>query len=125
MYAIRSYYADKFWGLIGTHLPEDEDLDCYAKKILQISTGIEDVYLKQFKTFGVITSYSIHYTKLYEYYPLINNFNLLKLIQFKKQCSQNTIIHCSVSWRNYATLQARYEDLKIDLAEWHRFLALG
>jgi GAF domain-containing protein len=25
----------------------------------------------------------------------------------------------------YATLQARYEDLKIDLAEWHRFLALG
>ena len=25
----------------------------------------------------------------------------------------------------YATLQARYEDLKIDLAEWYRFLALG
>lgn len=25
----------------------------------------------------------------------------------------------------YAALQARYEDLKIDLAEWHRFLALG
>ena len=25
----------------------------------------------------------------------------------------------------YATLQDRYEDLKIDLAEWHRFLALG
>ena len=25
----------------------------------------------------------------------------------------------------YATLQVRYEDLKIDLAEWHRFLALG
>jgi GAF domain-containing protein len=25
----------------------------------------------------------------------------------------------------YATLKARYEDLKIDLAEWHRFLALG
>jgi GAF domain-containing protein len=25
----------------------------------------------------------------------------------------------------YATLQARYEDLKLDLAEWYRFLALG
>jgi GAF domain-containing protein len=25
----------------------------------------------------------------------------------------------------YATLQARYEDLKLDVADWHRFLALG
>jgi GAF domain-containing protein len=27
--------------------------------------------------------------------------------------------------RLYAALQARYEDLKLDVAEWHRFLALG
>ncbi len=27
--------------------------------------------------------------------------------------------------RLYAALQARYEDLKLDMAEWHRFLALG
>ena len=25
----------------------------------------------------------------------------------------------------YATLRSSYEDLKVDLAEWHRFLALG
>ncbi|MGQ9668016.1 MAG: GAF domain-containing protein, partial [Anaerolineae bacterium] len=25
----------------------------------------------------------------------------------------------------YASLRARYEDLKIDLADWYRFLALG
>ena len=25
----------------------------------------------------------------------------------------------------YAALQERYEDLKLDLAEWYRFLALG
>jgi hypothetical protein len=25
----------------------------------------------------------------------------------------------------YAALQARYEDVKLDVAEWHRFLALG
>jgi GAF domain-containing protein len=27
--------------------------------------------------------------------------------------------------RLYAALQARYEDIKLDVAEWHRFLALG
>ena len=44
--------SDKYWGLIGTHLPTEEDLDAYAKKILQIATGLEDIYLKQVKTFG-------------------------------------------------------------------------
>jgi GAF domain-containing protein len=27
--------------------------------------------------------------------------------------------------RLYAALQARYEDMRLDVAEWHRFLALG
>jgi len=44
--------AGNYWGLIGTHLPTDEDLDTYAKKILNVATGIDDVYLKQVKVFG-------------------------------------------------------------------------
>lgn len=44
--------TDDYWGLIGTHLPVDEDLDGYAKKILQVATGIDDIYLTQVKTFG-------------------------------------------------------------------------
>ena len=44
--------SDKLWGLIGMHLPIDEDLDKYAKKLLQITTGLDNVYLKQVHTFG-------------------------------------------------------------------------
>lgn len=44
--------ANNYWGLIGTHLPTEEDLDGYAKKILQIATGLEDIYLTQVHTFG-------------------------------------------------------------------------
>lgn len=41
--------SDKYWGLIGTHLPTEEDLDDYAKKILQTATGLEEIYLNKFK----------------------------------------------------------------------------
>ena len=64
--------SDNFWGLIGTHLPYEEDLDGYAKKILQISTGLDDIYLKQVKTFGA-TERVPHYRVItVAYYALIN-----------------------------------------------------
>lgn len=63
---------DNYWGLIGSHLPEDEDLDCFAKKILKTATGLDDVYLKQLKTFGA-TGRVPHYRVLtVAYYALIN-----------------------------------------------------
>ena len=64
--------SDRFWGLIGTHLPAEEDLDGYAKKILQITTGIDDIYLKQVQTFGA-TKRVPHFRVLtVAYYALIN-----------------------------------------------------
>ena len=64
--------TDDFWGLIGTHLPAEEDLDRYAKKILQITTGFENIYLTQVGTFGA-TKRVPHYRVLtVAYYGLIN-----------------------------------------------------
>ncbi len=64
--------SDNFWGLIGTHLPTEEDLDGYAKKILQTTTGINNVYLKQVQTFGA-TKRVPHFRVLtVVYYALIN-----------------------------------------------------
>lgn len=64
--------SDDFWGLIGTHLPTEEDLDGYAKKILQITTGLDEVYLTQVRTFGA-TKRVPHYRVLtIAYYALIN-----------------------------------------------------
>ena len=64
--------SDQFWGLIGTHLPTDESLDDYAKKILNIATGLKNVYLKQFNTFG--QSQRIPHLRVITvaYYALIN-----------------------------------------------------
>ncbi len=64
--------SDKFWGLIGTHLPIEEDLDRYAKKILKVATGLKDVYLKQFKTFGKADRIPHIRVLTVVYYALIN-----------------------------------------------------
>jgi 8-oxo-dGTP diphosphatase len=64
--------SDKFWGLIGTHLPVEEDLDNYAKKILHVATGLKDVYLKQFKTFGNAGRIPHMRVLTVAYYALIN-----------------------------------------------------
>ncbi|NOR73811.1 MAG: NUDIX hydrolase [Draconibacterium sp.] len=67
--------SDDFWGLIGTHLPTNEDLNGYAKKILQITTGIENVYLKQVETFGDINRVPFSRIITIAYYALINPDN--------------------------------------------------
>ncbi len=70
--------SENFWGLIGTHLPTEEDLDTYAKKLLQITTGIENIYLKQVQTFGAPNRVSYSRVLTVAYYALINpkNHNL-------------------------------------------------
>jgi 8-oxo-dGTP diphosphatase len=67
--------SDRYWGLIGTHLPVEEDLDYYAQKILQITTGMEQVYLKQFKTFGSVKRVPHARVLTVAYYALINPEN--------------------------------------------------
>ncbi len=77
--------TESFWGLIGTHLPTEEDLDGYAKKILQTTTGIDDVYLKQVQTFGATSRVPYNRVLTIAYYALINpDFHDLKLSPLAK-----------------------------------------
>ncbi len=64
--------SDRFWGLIGTHLPVEEDLDAYAKNILQVATGLKNIYLKQFRTFGQTKRIPHMRVLTVAYYALIN-----------------------------------------------------
>lgn len=64
--------SDEVWGLIGTHLPADEDLDAFAKKILRVATGLKDIYLKQFKVFGDARRIPYMRVLTVGYYALIN-----------------------------------------------------
>lgn len=77
--------SDNFWGLIGTHLPTEEDLDGYAKKVVQTTTGINDIYLKQFQTFGSVTRVPHFRVLTVAYYALINpDYHDLKLSPLAK-----------------------------------------
>lgn len=61
-----------YWGVIGTHLPTDEDLDDYAKFILQRTTGLKQVYLKQVGTFGSVNRVPFLRILTTAYYAIIN-----------------------------------------------------
>jgi 8-oxo-dGTP diphosphatase len=61
-----------YWGLIGTHLPSDENLDDYAKQILAKSTGLTNVFLRQIKTFGDVKRVPHYRVLTIGYYALIN-----------------------------------------------------
>jgi len=63
---------EDYWGLIGTHLPTNEDLDEYAKFILSRATGLNDVYLQQVKTFGKVDRVDFMRVLTTAYYALIN-----------------------------------------------------
>lgn len=64
--------SDNYWGLIGTHLPTEENLDEYARKIVQTATGLDDIFLKQFQTFGNVKRVPHFRVLTVAYYSLIN-----------------------------------------------------
>ncbi|WP_321343861.1 hypothetical protein [uncultured Draconibacterium sp.] len=73
LYTENPMHAEQnYWGLIGTHLPEEEDIDEYAKFILSKSTGLEDVYLNQVRTFGKVKRVPFMRVLTTAYYAMIN-----------------------------------------------------
>lgn len=66
------HHKKGYWGLIGTHLPDNEDLDEYAKHILTRTTGLKDIYLKQVKTFGKTDRVPFLRVLTTAYYAIIN-----------------------------------------------------
>lgn len=64
--------TENYWGVIGNHIPVDEDLDEYAKKLLTRTTGLKDIYLKQVKTFGKVERVPFLRILTTAYYSIIN-----------------------------------------------------
>lgn len=70
---------DYYWNLFGAHVPEDQDLDEYAKDLLFQATGLHNVYLKQFHAFGDCKRVNYIRVITIGYYALINpDFHDLK-----------------------------------------------
>lgn len=64
--------SDNYWSLFGEHVPEQQDLDEFAKELLFQATGLNDVYLQQINAFGSLDR--VPYTRVITigYYALIN-----------------------------------------------------
>jgi 8-oxo-dGTP diphosphatase len=64
--------SDLYWSLFGQHVPEDRDLDEFAKDLLFQVTGLDNVYLQQTHAFG--STQRVPYTRVITigYYALIN-----------------------------------------------------
>jgi len=64
--------SDMYWSLFGGHVPEQQDLDEFAKELLFQATGLNDVFLQQISAFGSLER--VPYTRVITigYYSLIN-----------------------------------------------------
>lgn len=64
--------SDLYWSLFGGHVPEQQDLDEFAKNLLYQATGLNDVFLQQISAFGSLER--VPYTRVITigYYALIN-----------------------------------------------------
>lgn len=64
--------SDLYWSLFGSHVPEGQDLDEFAKDLLFQATGLTNVFLQQIRAFGSLDR--VPYTRVITvgYYALIN-----------------------------------------------------
>jgi len=60
------------WSLMGGFLKKDEDLKAGAERVVHSLTGLKNVYLEQFHTFGTVGRDSVERTVSVGYYALVN-----------------------------------------------------
>src|SRR5437016_2474428 len=60
------------WSLLGDFVRPDEDLDAASYRILKERTGLDDVYLEQVHSFGVVDRHPSGRVITTAYYSLIN-----------------------------------------------------
>jgi hypothetical protein len=63
--------ADGLWGLLGGWVAIDEPIDAAAKRILKTITGVDDLYLEQFRAFGEVQRYPTKRVVTIAYYALV------------------------------------------------------
>lgn len=67
-----SLINDDYWNVLGAHVPTDTDLDEFAQQLLTEATGLNQVYLKQFYSFGATRRVPNYRVITVGYYALIN-----------------------------------------------------
>lgn len=64
--------SEVYWSLFGSHVPEEQDLEEFAKELLFQATGLTNVFLQQIQAFGSMDR--VPYTRVITigFYALIN-----------------------------------------------------
>ncbi len=60
------------WNVFGAHVPEKNDIDDFARELLFMATGMNDVFLQQFHCFGNVERVPNYRVITIGYYALIN-----------------------------------------------------
>lgn len=93
--------SEVYWSLFGSHVPEEQDLDEFARDLLFQATGLTNVFLQQIQAFGSLNR--VPYTRVITigFYALINpDYYNLKQSSFAK----------SLQWFNLNELPPRCFD---------------
>jgi 8-oxo-dGTP diphosphatase len=78
------------WSLVGGFLKKDETLEAAATRILELYTGLDDIYMEQVSTFSEVNRDPVERTISTAYYALINI----------KEHSKNLVKQFSAKWFN-------------------------
>ncbi|MFV0375739.1 MAG: NUDIX hydrolase [Mangrovibacterium sp.] len=60
------------WNVFGAHIPEEADLEQFARELVAMATGMDAVFLKQFHCFGEVNRVPNNRVLTIGYYALIN-----------------------------------------------------
>lgn len=86
---------ENVWGLIGSHVPERANADDHAKFIVSSFTGLDEIFLQQFKTFDKVDRVPFQRVITIAFYALINpDYHAIKKMKVAK----------SVKWFNVKKL---------------------
>jgi len=61
-----------YWNVFGAHVPGEKDIDTFAREMVSMAIGLNDVFLKQFYCFGNVNRVEAHRVVTIAYYALIN-----------------------------------------------------
>jgi len=59
------------WALPGSNILQDEDLDCAARRVLKELTGLDNLYMEQFHTFGKVDRFPLFRVITVAYFALV------------------------------------------------------
>ncbi len=102
------------WALIGDLVAPDQNLEHAANKVLENLTGLKNIYMKQFFTFGSVDRHPLGRVVTVAYFSLVNSINYQPIASSWAKQAEWISIHNlpELAFDHYTILQKGIETLK-------------